>query len=192
MLNHQQKKIGHTSISKAIKLFQLIYTDFGGLYSSTQEDHKFYISFLNDYSEVIHIYLLKNKDETFFKFKEYRVTIELQSGKKIKFFCSDDEDEYKNLKFNRALKEFNIQWESTAAYTFNQNSKAERLNYTLMSIICFILVIKKLPKYLWKKLIQTAVFLHNKNLWVNKSSAFKIINNSSSDFSHLKVVELRT
>ena len=35
MLDHQQKKIGHASISKATELFQLIYTDLGGLYPST-------------------------------------------------------------------------------------------------------------------------------------------------------------
>ena len=91
---------------------------------------------------------MKNKNETFFKFKEYKVTIELQSGKKIKFIHSDDEGEYKNLDFDRALKELSIQWKPTAAYTSNQNGKAERLNYILMSIICFILITKKLFKSL--------------------------------------------
>ena len=135
-------------MSKAIKLFQLIYTDFGGLYSFTQKDHKFYISFFNDYFRAIHVYLLKNKNETFSKFKEYRAAIKLQSGKKIKFLHFNDEGEYKNLGFERFLKEADIQWEPTAAYTPNQNGKAERLNYTLMFMICSILVTKKLPKSL--------------------------------------------
>ena len=192
MLNHQQKKIGHVFMLKATELFQLIHTDFGGLYPSTWDNYKYYISFFNNYSGATHIYLLKNKNEAFSKFKEYKAAIELQSSKKIKFIHFDDEGEYKNLEFDKALKELSIQWEPTAAYTLNQNGKAERLNYTLMSIICFILVTKKLLKSLWEELIQTAAFLHNRSLWADKSSTFKIVNNSLSDFSHLKVVELRT
>ena len=148
MLGHQQNKIDYASISKATELFQLIYTDFGGLYSSTWDSHKYYISFLDDYSGTTHIYFLKNKNEAFSKFKEYKAAIELQSGKKIKFIHFNDEGKYKNLKFDKALKEFSIQWKSTAAYTLNQNGKAERLNYILMSIIHFILITKKLSKSL--------------------------------------------
>ena len=164
MLGHQQKKIGHAPMPKATELFQLIHTDLGGPYPSTQDGHKYYISFLDDYSSITHIYLLKNKNEAFPKFKEYKTAIELQSSKKIKFIHSDGEDEYKNLEFDKALKELGIQWEPTAAYTPNQNGKAERLNYTLMFIVYFILVTKKLLKSLWKKLIQTAAFLYNRSL----------------------------
>ena len=163
MLDHQQKKIDHASMPKATEVFQLIYTDLSNLYPSIQNSHKYYISFLNNYFDTIHVYLLKNKDEAFLKFKEYKAAIELQSDKKIKFIHSDDEGEYKNLEFDRALKKLDIQWEPTTAYTSNQNGKAERLNYTLMFIIHFILVTKKLFKCLWRELIQTAAFLWNKN-----------------------------
>ena len=150
-------------MSKATELFQLIHTDFGGSYPSMWKGHKYYISFLDDYSGAIHVYLLKNKDEAFPKFKEYKVAIELQSGNKIKFICSDGGGEYKNLEFDKALKELSIQWEPTAAYTSNQNGKAERLNYTLMFMVCSILVTKKLPKSLWGELIQITAFLHNRS-----------------------------
>ena len=192
MLGHQQKKINHASMPKATELFQLIHTDFDDSYSFTWNGHKYYISFFDDYSGATHIYLLKNKNEAFSKFKEYKAAIELQSGKKIKFIYFDDKGKYKNLGFNKALKKLSIQWESTAVYTPNQNGKTERLNYILMSMICFILTTKKLLKSLWEKLIQTAIFFYNRSLWTDKSSAFKIINSSLSDFSHLKIVELRT
>ena len=77
MLNHQQKKIDHAFMSKATELFQLIYTDLDDLYPFIQNSHKYYISFLDDYSGATHIYLLKNKNEAFFKFKEYKTAIEL-------------------------------------------------------------------------------------------------------------------
>ena len=109
MLNHQQKKIDHVFMSKATELFQLIHINFDGPYSFMWDGHKYYISFLDDYFDAIYVYLLKNKNEAFFKFKEYKAAIELQSDKKIKFIHSDDEGEYKNLKFDKALKELNIQ-----------------------------------------------------------------------------------
>ena len=89
---------------KTIKLFQFIHTDFGGLYSPTQKGHKYYISFLDDYFRTIHVYLLKNKNEAFLKFKEYKAAIELQLNKKIKFIHSDDEGKYKNLEFDKNFK----------------------------------------------------------------------------------------
>ena len=109
MLNHQQKKISYTFMSKATELFQLIYINFGGSYSFIWENHKYYILFLNDCFRVIYIYLLKNKNETFFKFKEYKAAIELQLNKNIKFIHSDGKGEYKNLRFDRVLKKFDIQ-----------------------------------------------------------------------------------
>ena len=74
MLDHQQKKISYAFMLKATELFQLIHIDLDGPYPSTQKGHKFYISFFDDYSEAIHVYLLKNKNEAFSKFKEYRVS----------------------------------------------------------------------------------------------------------------------
>ena len=96
-------------MSKATKLFQLIHTDFNDPYPFTQDSHKYYISFLDNYSDTTYVHLLKNKDEVFSKFKKYKTAIELQSDKKIKFIHSDDEGKYKNLKFNKALKELSIQ-----------------------------------------------------------------------------------
>ena len=96
-------------MSKATDLFQFIHTNFDDLYSFTQKSHKYYISFFNNYFKVIYIYFLKNKNEIFSEFKEYKTAIELQSDKKIKFICSDNEGEYKNLKFNKVLKKFNVQ-----------------------------------------------------------------------------------
>ena len=109
MLNYQQKKIDHASMPKATELFQLIHIDFNDPYPFTQNGHKYYILFLNDYFSTTYVYLLKNKNEAFSKFKEYKVTIELQLGKKIKFIHFNNEGEYKNLKFDKVLKKLNIQ-----------------------------------------------------------------------------------
>lgn len=192
MLGHQQKKIGHAPMPKATELFQLIHTDLSGPFPVTRQGHKYYISFLDDLSGAIHIHLLKTKDDALAKFMEYKAKMELQSGKKIKFVRSDGGGEYKNLGFEASLKEAGIQWEPTAAYNPNQNGKAERVNYTLMSVVRSILSSKKLPKVLWGELVLTAAFLRNRSPRLDKPSAFELVNGFQPDLSHLKVIGSRT
>ena len=77
MKDHQEKKIGHARMLRTTKPFQLIHTDIGGPFSFTRKDHRYYIFFLNDYFEAVHVYLCKAKSETLVKFKEYKAMIKL-------------------------------------------------------------------------------------------------------------------
>ena len=46
----------------------------------------YYVSFNDDFSRETWIYFLKNKDEVFSKFKEFKALIENHTEKKIKIF----------------------------------------------------------------------------------------------------------
>ena len=59
------------------KSFQLIHTDISESFSFTRKDYRYYIFFLNDYFEVVHVYFCKVKLKTFIKFKEYKAMIKL-------------------------------------------------------------------------------------------------------------------
>ena len=191
MKGHQEKKIGHARMPRATEPFQLIHTDIGEPFPFTRKGHRYYISFLDDYSGAVHVYLCKAKSETLVKFKEYKAMIELQSGKQIKFLRSNNDGEFDNLGFEQLLQKTDIQWEPTAAYASNQNGKAERINYTLMSIVRSILYSMKLPKSLWGELILIAAFLRNRCSHESKPSSFEIINGISPDLRHLRIIELR-
>ena len=69
-------------------------------------------------------------------------------GDKVVFFRSDVGGEYIDTDVQDWLKEKGIKWEPTAPYTPDQNSKAERHKYTLMSAIRAILAYTRLPKSL--------------------------------------------
>ena len=45
---------------------------------------RFYITFINDYSRYIRVYLLRNKDEARYAFINYKNEVENQLSKKIK------------------------------------------------------------------------------------------------------------
>ena len=51
----------------------------------------------------------------------------------------DNEEEYSSTNYLIYLKELDVVAKFTASYTSQQNSKSERLNYLLMSIIRLVL-----------------------------------------------------
>ena len=54
--------------------------------SSYLSGYAYYVSFIDDVSRKTWIYFMKNKDEVFSKFKEFKALIESHTEKKIKIF----------------------------------------------------------------------------------------------------------
>ena len=52
--------------------------------SSSLSGYIYYVSFIDDFSRKAWIYFMKNKDEVFKKFKEFKALIEKYTEKKIK------------------------------------------------------------------------------------------------------------
>ena len=62
----------------------------------------------DDLSRYEYVYLMRNKSETFEKFKEFQNEVELHRNKKIKFLRSDHGGEYLSYKFSEHLKSCGI------------------------------------------------------------------------------------
>ena len=54
--------------------------------SSSLSGYVYYVSFIDDFSRKTWIYFMKNKDEVFSKFKEFKALIENHIEKKINTF----------------------------------------------------------------------------------------------------------
>jgi hypothetical protein len=54
----------------------------------------YFLTFIDDFSRKIWIYFLKNKSDTFSKFKYFKAEAEKQSGKYVKVLRSDGGGEY--------------------------------------------------------------------------------------------------
>ena len=87
-----------------------------------------FITFTDDYSCYCKTYFMRKKSEAFEKFKEFKEAAENESGLKIKALRADRGGEYQSQEFEDYLKRCGIQFESTAAYSPQQNGVAERLN----------------------------------------------------------------
>lgn len=90
-----------------------------------------------------HIYLSKLKSDAFEKIKKYIAWALQETGMQLKVLHSDGEGEFKNDDLTKWMKKHYVTWRPSTLYTQEQNSKTKRLNYTLMSSACFILVAMK-------------------------------------------------
>ena len=76
--------------------------------TSARDGYKYFITFIDDHSQYGYVYLMKNKSESFEKFKEYKNEVENQLDKRIKALRTDRGGEYFSNEFNTYLKDCGI------------------------------------------------------------------------------------
>ena len=98
---------------------------------------KYFISFIDDYSRYMYIYLLRNKNEALDAFKVFKAEVEKQCKKQIKIVRTDKGGEYYGRYtedgqalglFAKFLQEHGTIAQYTKSGSSNQNGVAERRN----------------------------------------------------------------
>ena len=128
------------------EILQIIHSDICELNGNlTRGGNIYFATFIDDYSRYTYVYLMKNKDEVFDKFKVYKSIVENQKEKKIKILRSDRGGEYFPAIFSSFYEEHGIIHQRTSPYTPQQNGLAERKNRTLVDMVNLMLLSSKLP-----------------------------------------------
>ena len=73
--------------------------------SSSLSGYVYYVSFIDDFSRKTWIYFMKNKDEVFNKFKEFKSLVENHVEKKINNFRSDNGGEFTSNEFKELCRD---------------------------------------------------------------------------------------
>ncbi|KAG8472383.1 hypothetical protein CXB51_035319 [Gossypium anomalum] len=81
---------------------------------------------------------------------------------KIKTIRSDNGTEYTSAQFQSLCKDAGIKHQLTNVYTPQQNGVSERKNRSLMDMARCLLFEKNLPKTMWAKAVNTAVYIQNR------------------------------
>jgi len=77
--------------SKKSELLDLVHSDVcGPLKVNSFTSALYFVTFINDCSKKLWVYVLKTNDQILEKFKEFHVLVERQSGKKLKCICTDN------------------------------------------------------------------------------------------------------
>ena len=161
-----KSKIGATRSST---ILEIIHTDICRL-DMDSHGQKYFISFIDDFSRYMYLYILHNKNEALDAFKVFKAEVEKQYGKQIKIVRSDRggecydrylEDGQSPGPFAKFLQGHGIVAQYTMLGSLNQNGVAERRNRTLLDMVRSMLSSSKLPKFLRNEALKTTVYILN-------------------------------
>ena len=103
--NMKTKKFGKRDYYRAKEAIQIIHSDiFGPVNVTSNNDARFFISFIDDWSRFTTIYFIRYKSEAFEKFQEYRKMVENQHKSKIQILYTDCGGEYSSTLFTKFCK----------------------------------------------------------------------------------------
>ena len=141
---------------------QLVHNDVcGPMSTSARGGYRYFITFIDDYSRYGYVYLMKNKSESFEKFKEYKNEVENQLDKKIKTLRTDRGGEYLSIEFSTFLKECGIVPQLTPPGTPQWNGVSKKRNRTLLDMVRSMMCQTELSLYFWGYALQIAAFTLN-------------------------------
>jgi transposase InsO family protein len=120
------------------------------------------VSFVDEFTRMTWVSLIKLKHEVFADFKKFRIKAEKESGQTLKILRTDGGGEYNSTKFKKSYEENEIEHEVTSPYTPQHNGLAERRNRTLLDMTRSMLKEKVLPNTLWGEVVATAASVLNR------------------------------
>ena len=105
---------------------------------------------------------MRQKFESFEKFKEFKNEVQNQLGKNIKILRSDRGGQYLSQEFDNHLKECGIVSQLTPPGTAQWNGVSERRNRTLLDMVRSMMSQTDLPISFWGYALETAAFILNR------------------------------
>ena len=146
------------------EILGLVHSDVCGKMSSQSlSGAKYFLTFIDDKTRYVWIYVLKHKDQVFSRFIEWKKMVEKSTGQQVKNLRTDNGGEFTSNEFEEYLKAEGVRYEQTIPRTPEQNGVAERMNRILVEAVRSMLSTSKLPHKFWAEALVTAVYLRNRS-----------------------------
>ncbi|GFZ18373.1 hypothetical protein Acr_27g0001120 [Actinidia rufa] len=129
---------------------------------TTLSQHRYYVTFIDDYTRCTSVYLMHNKSEFFSHFTHFLQMVKTQYNTIVRNIRSDNGREYITIEFRAELNKCGILQQITYPYTLEQNGVTERKNCYIMSVVRYLLRGMGVPKYFWHMIVLTAIYLINR------------------------------
>lgn len=128
---------------------ELLYEDLCGPISPpTPAGNRYFMLFVDDFTRVMWVYMMKTKDEAFSVFNKFRISVETETGEKLKTFRTDRGGESLSKQFTAYCEETGLNRHYTTPYSPQQNGVVERRNRTVVEMGRSILKSIHVPKML--------------------------------------------
>eukprot|EP00253_Pinus_taeda_P033589 PITA_33589 len=155
----------------ASRPLELVHTDVcGPSRKRSPRGEEYFILFIDEFSRMCWIGLMKHKDEAFEKFKSFKALVENESDHKIKCLKSDRGGEFTSNEFFDFCEEHGIRREFSTAKTPQQNGVVKRMNRTVQQMARAMLDESGTPATFWVEVAFAVVVILNKtNVRVNRT-----------------------
>ena len=118
--------------NRATCILGLIHSDISGpMHVTSMNGSRYLLNFIDYFSRYTWVFFLQKKSEVCEKFIELKALIENAFGLKIKILRYDNGGEYVSNEFLHICSQIGIQVQHSISYTPQQNSVAERKNWSL-------------------------------------------------------------
>ena len=152
----------NNNVSYALSSFDLIHSDvWGPSLISTPGGSRYFVIFVDDFSQYTWIYLFKNHSELYQIYRDFTNMIETQFSKPIKVFKSDNAQEYKAYEFTSILHQFGIVPHSSCAGTSQQNGRVELKLRHILDVVRATTIAASTPSQFWGEAALTTVYTIN-------------------------------
>ena len=136
ILGKHSKQSFHDSHSRAHRKLELIHSDLcGPMPIPSANGNKYIMTFIDDYTRMCWVYLLKNKSDAFQTFKNFHKWIENDAQSHIGSIRTDNGKEYTSNEFEHYLRQHGIKHQTTVPYNPQQNGVAKRMNRTILNMV---------------------------------------------------------
>ena len=123
---------------------------------------KYFVTFVDDFSCVTWLYLMKSRSELFSHFTAFCAEIKTQFHVPIQILRSDNAKEYLLEPFQSFMLQHEILHQTYCVDTPSQNGVIERKNRHLLKIARALMFQMHVPKHFWADTVSTTCFLINR------------------------------
>ena len=149
--------------SRVSSPFHLIHSDiWGPINTPSLLGFRYFIIFVDDYSRVTYLYLIKERSELYSIFKSFYMEIKTQFNDSLCIFRSNNAREYFHTSLSQFFDDHGIIHQSSCPHTSQQNVVAERKMRQLLEVTHAIKFHMRVPKSYWNDAVLTAVDLINR------------------------------
>ena len=170
---------------KATKILDLVHSDLAGPIDPVARDgFKYAINFTDDYSGMIFVYLLKNKNDSVLALEKFLADTAPYGS--VKCLRTDNGSEFSCKEFESVLLKNRVKHEYSAPYSPHQNGTAERAWRSIFEMTRCLLLDAELPKTLWTYALKTAAYIRNR-CFNNRTrlTPYEAFTSKKPDLSHM-------
>ena len=189
ILGKHQRSVFPNSKTIYENCFDLVHSDVWTAPCMSRENHKYFVTFIDEKSKYTWLTLIQTKDRVLEAFINFQNYVSNHFNSKIKIFRSDNGGEYTSTAFKHHLAKHGIIHQTSCPYTPQQNGVAERKNRHLMEVARSMMFHTNVPKRFWGDAVVSACYLINRipTKVLQDISPFQVLNKIKPPIDHLRV-----